>query len=126
LLKKGQTITLDLIIGITIFISTIVLFYYLFGIDVTQTEEEDAATKIVEGLNGNQYFQDGELTSDELIDLTEMDCAELKTFLNTNKNICIYATDHNGNLVELNNKYGVGCPGIDINELTCGENITVS
>jgi len=124
LLKKGQTITLDLIIGITIFISTIVLFYYLFGIDVTKTEEEDAASKVIEGLNGNQYFQDGELTSDELAELSAMNCADIKDFFNTNKNICIYATDSDGNLVELNNKYGVGCPGIDINELTCGEEIT--
>ena len=121
MLKKAQTITLDLIIGITIFISTIVLFYYLFGIDVTKTEEEDAASKVIEGLNGNDYFKDGELSTDELIDISEMNCTTMRDFFDTNKNICIYATDSNGNLVELNGKYGVGCPGIDINEITCGD-----
>ncbi len=121
MLKKGQTITLDLIIGITIFISTIVLFYYLFGIDVTKTEEEDAAAKVIEGLNGNTYFRDGELTSDEVTELSEMNCTTIREFFDTNKNICIYATDRDGNIVELNGKYAVGCPGIDINDITCGD-----
>lgn len=121
MLKKGQTITLDLIIGITIFISTIVLFYYLFGIDVTKTEEEDAAARVIEGLNGNTYFRDGELTSDEVTELSEMNCTTIKEFFDTNKNICIYATDNDGNIVELNGKYAVGCPGIDINDITCGD-----
>lgn len=121
--KGGQTITLDLIIGVTIFISTIVLFYYLFGMDVTKTEEEDAAAKVMEGLNGNDYFRDGELTSDEVTELSEMDCAAMKEFFDTNKNICVYATDKDGNIVQLNNKYGMGCPGIEIDTLLCGEDV---
>lgn len=118
--KGAQTITLDLIIGITIFLSTIVLFYYLFSVDVTKTEEEDAANALVEGLRGNTYFRDGELDSDEIEALAEMDCASMKEFFNTNKNICIYATDKNGNLVELNEKVAAGCPGIEINDVICG------
>ena len=70
--KAAQTVTLDLIIGVSIFLTTIVLFYYLFGIDVTKTEEEDAATAVIEGLSGNDYFEDGELTQDEIDALSEM------------------------------------------------------
>lgn len=114
--------TLDLIIGVTIFLTTIVLFYYLFGVDVTKTEEEDAANAVIEGLSGNQYFKDGELDSDEIEALSGMDCATLKEFFDTNKNICIYATDKNGNIVELDNKIAVGCPGIEVQDGTiCGE-----
>lgn len=118
--KNAQTITLDLIIGITIFLSTIVLFYYLFSVDVTKTEEEDVANALVEGLSGNTYFRDGELESTEIEALAEMNCTSMKEFFNTNKNICIYATDKNGNLVELNEKVAAGCPGIEINDVICG------
>jgi len=118
--KRAQTITLDLIIGVTIFLSTIVLFYYLFSVDVTKTEEEDAANAVVEGLSGNTYFRDEELDSDEVEALAAMDCSAMKEFFNTNKNICIYATDKGGNLVELNEKVAAGCPGIKINDVLCG------
>ncbi len=118
--KGAQTITLDLIIGITIFLSTIVLFYYLFSVDVTKTEEEDAANALVEELSGNTYFRDGELDSDEVEALAAMNCTAMKEFFNTNKNICIYATDKNGNLVELDDMVASGCPGIEINDVICG------
>lgn len=119
--KQAQTITLDLIIGISIFLTAIVLFYYLFGIDVTKTEEEDAAEQIIEGLSGNAYFHDGELDGDEIEALSAMNCTALKEFFNTNKNVCLYATDKNGNLVELDNKIALGCGGIEINNVTCGK-----
>ena len=118
--KGAQTITLDLIIGITIFLSTIVLFYYLFSVDVTKTEEEDAANVLVEGLSGNTYLRDGELDSDEVEALAAMNCTAMKEFFNTNKNICIYATDKDGNLVELDDMVASGCPGIEINDVICG------
>lgn len=118
--RSAQTVTLDLIIGITIFITVIVLFYYLFGVGVTKTEEEDAAQKVVEGLEGNAYFSDGELTSDEVEALSEMNCTTIKQFFDTNKNICIYATDANGHIVKLSDKNAVGCPGIEINNIICG------
>ncbi len=120
--KTGQTITLDLIIGITIFLTTIVLFYYLFGIDVTKTEEEEAANAVIEGLSGNEYFKDGELDSNEIEALAEMNCTTMKTFFDTNKNICLYATDNNRNIVELDDKIAIGCPGIEVQDgMICGE-----
>ncbi len=119
--KGAQTITLDFIIGITIFLSMIVLFYYLFAVDVTKTEEEAEAAKLIDGLSGNEYFNDGELTEDEIQLLADMDCKELKEFFNTNKNVCFYATDSNGNVVQLNSKIALGCEGIEIDDVICGQ-----
>ena len=121
--KGAQTITLDFIIGITIFLSMIVLFYYLFAVDVTKTEEEAEAAKLIDGLSGNSYFDDGELTDDEIDLIGDMDCKELKEFFNTNKNVCLYVTDTNGNIIPLTVKdedgtsvalKGLGCEGIEI------------
>lgn len=123
--KGAQTITLDFIIGITIFLSMIVLFYYLFAVDVTKTEEETEAAALIDGLSGNEYFEDGELTDDEITALSDMDCKELKEFFNVNKNVCLYATDSNGNLVPLNEKIALGCEGIgfeiESNDVICGQ-----
>lgn len=139
--KGAQTITLDFIIGITIFLSMIVLFYYFFAVDVTKTEEETEAAAVINGLSGFSFeadinadgvdetiypFEDGELTDDEIEALSELDCKKLKEFFNTNKNVCLYATDTNGNLVPLNEKIALGCEGIEIVDSTgqdtiCGQ-----
>ncbi len=119
--RTGQAVTLDLILGVSIFLTTIVLVYYLFGMDILKTEEEDAAEAVLAGLAGNAYFHDNEIDGDELAALSAMNCQEMKEFFNTNKNICIYATDKNGNLVELDGKNALGCGGIKINETICGK-----
>ncbi len=119
--QRGQAVTLDLILGVSIFITTIILVYYLFGMDILKTEEEDAAEAVIAGLAGNAYFHDNELDSDELNALSDMDCATMKEFFNANKNICVYATDKNGNLVELDGKNALGCGGIKIDDTICGK-----
>lgn len=119
--RTGQAVTLDLILGVSIFLATIVLVYYLFGMDILRTEEEDAAEAVIAGFAGNAYFHDNEIDGDELDALSAMDCATMKEFFNTNKNICIYATDKNGNLVELDGKNALGCGGIKIDDVICGE-----
>ncbi len=93
----------------------------MFSIDVTNTEEEKAADDVVAGLSGNTYFKDGEISTDELEALSDMECTKLKQFLNTNKNICIYVTDKGGNLVQLDSKNALGCGGIKIDNVICGE-----
>jgi hypothetical protein len=120
-LKKGQVVTLDLIMGVVIFLMTLVLMFYLFGMDVTSTEEEEAASDVVASLSGNDYFKDGEIDSDELHALSTMDCTELKVFFNTNKNVCVYITDKGGNLIETDGKNAFGCGGIKIDDVICGE-----
>ena len=117
---------MDLIIGISIFLVTLVLIFYLFSLDVTKTEEEDAAAEIIATLSGNKYFGDGELDSDEIDELVAMSdaddsCAQFKEFFNTNKNICIYVTDKDGNLVKIDSKTALGCGGIKIKGVICGE-----
>jgi len=89
--------------------------------DVTKTEEEDAADSLLNSLNGNKYFHDNEIDTDEESALGNMTCAEMKDFFNTNKNICIYITDEEGNLVELDGKNGLGCGGIKIGDVICGQ-----
>lgn len=118
--RRGQAVTLDLILGVSIFLATIVLVYYLFGMDILRTEEEDATEAVIAGLAGNAYFHDNEIDGDELTALSAMDCQEMKEFFNTNKNICIYATDKDGNLVELDGKNALGCGGIKIDGVICG------
>jgi hypothetical protein len=119
--KKAQVVTLDLIIGVCIFLITIVLIFYMFSMDVADTEEEDAADDVIASLSGNDYFEDGEIDSDELDAMLAMDCTELKAFFNTNKNICIYVTDKGGNLVTLDVQTAFGCGGIKIDDTICGE-----
>lgn len=119
--RTGQAVTLDLILGVSIFLATIVLVYYLFGMDILKTEEEDAAEAVIAGLTGNAYFYDNEIDGDELDALSAMDCATMKEFFNTHKNICVYVTDKSGNLVELDGKNALGCGGIKINETICGK-----
>ena len=51
----------------------------------------------------------------------------LKQELETNKNVCVYFKDANGNVIPLSDgsikKYAVGCDFIDISGLKCGQEI---
>ena len=57
-----------------------------------------------------------------------MDCNNFKEFFGSNDEICLYLRDSDGFIVPLSNgthvKYGVGCPGVIIGNITCGLNIS--
>lgn len=70
---------------------------------------------------GNILKQDN-LNEEDLSYLTSLNCDEIKAMLGTEKNICIYAKDPDGNLVPLtNDQLGIGCPGVIVDGVkVCG------
>ncbi|MBI3032818.1 hypothetical protein HYY69_05050 [Candidatus Woesearchaeota archaeon] len=104
--KKWST---EAALAIMFFLLAIVL-YLLFTLSSLSQKNVDTILK-----------QDN-LKEEDLSYLTSLNCDEIKAMLSTEKNICIYAKDPEGNLVPLtNDKLGVGCPGIIVDGVkVCG------
>ncbi len=119
--KRGQVSSLDIMIAVSIFMIALVMFYYFYGLKVTDVKLKEEAEDVGESLRANAYFDDNELSSEEIEDLVDMNCSELKEFFGTSSDVCMYAVDSEGNIIKLNGtKYAVGCPGLNISGESCG------
>ncbi len=96
-------------LAIIFFLSAIVL-YLLFTLSSLSQK------------NASSILKQDNLKEDDLSYLTSLNCNEIKAMLGTEKNICIYAKDPDGNLVHLtNDQLGVGCPGVIVDGVkVCG------
>lgn len=72
--------------------------------------------------NVENILKQDSIQEEDLNYLTSLNCDEIKAMLKTEKNICIYAKDPEGNLVPLTkDKLGVGCPGVSVDGVkVCG------
>ena len=126
--RKSQTISIDTYIAIALFLTSIVLFYYFIGVK-SYEDNLDKDKKITgDRIREDELLGDGVLTSVEEEKLVEMTCQDFKNLFGTTEEICIYLRDADGKVVPLANgthvKYGVGCPGMLIDGVVCGNNIT--
>ena len=71
-------------------------------------------------LNGN------EVNNEKLDELTSFSCEELQDLFSAKGIVCIHFENLDGSLVSVNNKAGIGCPGIKLSEdgkMLCGGTI---
>lgn len=124
--KRGQTISIDTYVAIALFLVAIVFFYSYIGFNSVQTDLEEQSRLTAHRVREGNIFGDGVFSRAEEIALYNMDCAEIKEYFGTNKEVCIFMKDNQGRVVRLTNdssgdfKYGVGCAGVVINDETCG------
>lgn len=72
----------------------------------------------------NEIFSDGKLSGDEENFLVTLSCEDLKRIYETDKSLCLYLKDEEGNPLPLSSKkMGVGCNGVAINGYQCGDYI---
>lgn len=123
--KTAQTISVDTYLAIGLFLVAIIFFFALIG-GLSQTDDnlQKDSSMTSHKLREGDIFGDGKLDINEEAALVNMDCEELKELFETQKDICIYFKDAEGNVVPMTNgtikKYGIGCEGIVIGNKTCG------
>jgi len=120
--KRGQTWSLETYLAIAVFLIALIFFYGLITVSKMQENIGIEVEEIGRALISGKEMRDGKLTNEELGTLINMNCTELKTLFNTNKDICIYLLDSSGNLITNGSHviHGIGCPGINISGLLCG------
>jgi len=123
--KKGQIIAADAYIAIGIFLFAVIFFYSLIALRTADTDINKEADKVIANIMAHESFKDMHISPAEEQNLGSMNCSELKKLFESQKDICIYFEDNDGNIVYLDNntKYGIGCPGINISGVPCGSKI---
>ncbi len=124
--KRGQVSNILTHLGILILVLTIItaltLLYHFYALKVTEVDIKEEANKLQKNLNSNPYTKDNKLTPEEIEALAAMDCNKLREFFGIQSNLCIYAVDSDGKLVQLNDtRYSFGCEGLVVGGIECGK-----
>ncbi len=114
--KKAQTWSVDLVLGVVIFLLIVVIIYSLIASNPSnKTELRDDADKIYLYLNENENSKDisnlingSEISEDELIELYNMDYDELKAKLGITSDFCIVLISDNNAIVTVDGKHSIG------------------
>jgi hypothetical protein len=120
--KRGQSWSIEAYVAIAVFLIAIIFFYGLTTVSTFKVNVEIEVEELSQKLNNKDMFLDGELNDAELNILIGLNCTELKEFLHTNLDVCIYIKGTDGNLLNngTNVIHGIGCPGINISGMMCG------
>lgn len=137
--KKAQTWSIDIILGMVVFVLIIAVIYAIIS-QKPQTrpvELQQEAMLIGTRLDYNSNYdslytviQDGEINNQKLdrlptsINFNTGTYEQAKKDFGISKDFCIYIEDENGKLILIDNAYvGVGNPELMINDVACGSTI---
>lgn len=120
--KRGQTWSMEAFGAIMIFMVALVVFYALTSSNTSTEDLEKEAEIITKSVGAQEYFSDGIINEDEIAELQQMDCDQLKKLFQTNKELCVYMANEDGSLVNYNQPkpLAFGCPGLEIGGEKCG------
>jgi len=126
-MDKGQMWSVDVIIGIVIFISILTVFYTtLAGSsgDVTKALQKNAdtvLTKFTQDPDLKVITPGNVLNNSKLVELSNLPYQELKAQLGIAGDFCIYLEDENGRIIPIGGKNGLGSSDINISGTPCGD-----
>ena len=126
--QKAQSWSIDIALGVVVFIAAFFIFYFLLSPSPTskagslksdassvirQVASEEAAEGIVDG---------EEINVSKLNELKNLSYDELRRRLRVEGDFCIYFEDEQGNIVIINDSYkGIGSPNINISGTPCSQ-----
>ncbi|MBI2657048.1 hypothetical protein HYX03_04875 [Candidatus Woesearchaeota archaeon] len=126
--KKAQSWSIDVTLGVIIFIAAFFIFYSLLNanpgtkasnlkqeasIIVRQVTSEDSLIRVIDG---------NEINISKLNELKNLSYDELKRRLRVESDFCLYFEDEKGYIVLINNSYkGVGASTINLSGTPCSQ-----
>ena len=126
--KKAQTWSVDIILGILVFMGAFIIFYAVLNqspntkvknlkqeasIVIKQVSSDDTQLRIID---------QNELNISRAGELKNLSYEELQKRLRIEGDFCIYIEDENGNVILINNSYrGIGSPDINITGIPCSQ-----
>lgn len=125
--SKAQSWSIDVIIGVIIFIGAFFVVYALLNSnpETKASNLKDEASAVVKKVTseGSLKIVDGnEVNESKLNELKNLPYDELKRILAIEGDFCIYFEDDKGNLVLIDNSYkGVGSQNIVIGGTPCSQ-----
>ena len=124
--KYSQAWSIDVMLAIVIFITTIFLFFVFLNptqkSDVGELRDEASIVlKDIESAGSDLGIVDGAIINEtKLQELLGKDYQEIKKSLRIKNDFCIYFEDENGNIIYIEqNRPGVGSGTINISNVPC-------
>ena len=126
-MKKSQAWSIDIMLAIVIFITTIVLFFVFLNpaqessVDELQNEAS-IVLKELETDDPDLGIIDGTIVNEtKLQELLGKDYQDIKKKLRIKNDFCIYFEDKNGNIIYIDATHtGVGSDTITVSDIPCG------
>lgn len=126
--SKAQSWSIDVTLGVIIFIAAFFIFYSLLNanpnakagnlkeeasIIVKQVTSEDSLVRVIDG---------NEINITKLNELKNLSYDELKRRLRVESDFCLYFEDEKGYIVLINNSYkGIGAQAINLSGTPCSQ-----
>jgi len=130
--KKAQSWSIDIILGVFVFIAAIFIVYALLNANQSSkasTLKEEASTvirQVASEDSSSSIVDNNEIKKEKLDELKSIEYDELKRKLRVEGDFCIYMEDENGNIVLIQDGSGgykgIGSPGIDLGGAPCSQN----
>lgn len=128
-MRRAQSWSIDVIIGVIIFMMIVAIFYAFLGAQSQASVEDlkadaDTTSEKISGDLG--ILSNGEFDQRALEELCNRPYSEVKALLGIENDVCIFLEDENGNIIPCgtNNKSGIGNGDISLGEsLNCGDPI---
>lgn len=129
-LKKAQTWSTDVIIGVVLFFVAVILLFYLTGpiaenrrAAKLQSESEKLPSLLSSRQNLTAAFIDGsKVDVGKLAGASIISYENLKSLLGIESEFCVYFEDEKGNVVPVQgNRIGVGSPLVNLSGKGCNE-----
>jgi len=107
MVKQGQAWSMDLVVGVLIFLLVAGIIYSLLidrdsnDVGPLRLESEVIATKLTADSSGENLAvaENNVLDSTKLVELADKDYEQLKSELGVQREFCVFLTDDSGNLV---------------------------
>ena len=138
-MRRGQAWSVDLVVGVLIFLLVIGLFYSLLSRNVNddttqlKIESETVANKLSDNAESS-LITNGEVDLEKVKTFTEKGIEKLKADLGVSNDFCIFFEDDAGNVVPIviNDSgtqkiyYSIGSENINVSGCECGTEVTSS
>ncbi len=130
-MKKGQTVSLDTMLAVLLFVVAVIMLFYLSGpasknrqSERLESESRTMPATLSSQQNDSGSFVEGTKVNDEKIEqVSNLSYEVLKAQLGLESDFCIYFEDEQGNLVPIKNKVGIGSPLVNISGKSCNESL---
>jgi hypothetical protein len=112
-ISQQKNSSTDIILILVLFLGILILFFGMFFIDGGYKLN---VNKITSSLLFD-ITDDAKITKNEINYLSALTCADLKELVGTDKEVCIFIKNSQGEIVDFLNDeaFGFGCPGLEIN-----------
>ena len=125
--KKSQSWSIDVTLGVIIFMAAFFVFYALLsaGPNAKMGNLKEDATTVIRQVASEEsplsIVVNNSLNANKLDELKNLSYDELKRRLRIEGDFCIYIEDEKGNIIPVNNYKGVGASSINLSGTPCSQ-----